>query len=69
MIGEAGKEAVVPLERTEWIDKLADKINSTGNGDTPIQLTVKLGEDTIYDKFIEYTRSKDFETNGEVFNI
>lgn len=69
MIGEAGKEAVVPLERTEWIDKLAEKINSRGTGDTPIQLTVKLGEDTIYDKFIEYTKSKDFETNGEVFNI
>lgn len=30
MIGEAGKEAIVPLERTEWIDKLADKINAKG---------------------------------------
>lgn len=27
MIGEAGKEAVVPLERTQWLDKLADKIS------------------------------------------
>ena len=70
MIGEAGKEAVMPLERnTGWIDQLADKINSKGSGDTPIQLVVRLGEDTIYDKFIEYTKSKDFETNGEVFNI
>lgn len=27
MIGEAGKEAVVPLERTEWVDILADKLS------------------------------------------
>lgn len=31
MIGDAGKEAVVPLENTEWIDKLAEKI---GKGNT-----------------------------------
>ena len=69
-IGEAGKEAVVPLERnTGWIDELADKINSKGNGDVPIQLIVQLGEDKIYDKFIEYSRSKSFETNGEVFSL
>lgn len=68
MIGEAGKEAVMPLERnTGWIDQLADKIgeklNGAGGG---MNLTVKLGEDTIFDKFIEYTREKSFETNGEV---
>lgn len=35
MVGEAGKEAIVPLERTEWIDKLADKIGArTGNKTT-----------------------------------
>lgn len=29
MVGEAGKEAVMPLENnTQWIDKLADKINA-----------------------------------------
>ena len=33
MVGEAGKEAVVPLENnTEWIDKLAEKIGSKGGG-------------------------------------
>lgn len=38
-IGEAGKEAVLPLERnTEWMDILANKIN---NGDSrPIQITL-----------------------------
>ena len=31
MIGEAGKEAIVPLENnTAWIDKLADKLNAKG---------------------------------------
>lgn len=68
MIGEAGKEAVMPLERnTGWIDqladKLADKVGGIGDG---MKLIVKLGEDTIFDKFIEYSRDKSFETNGEV---
>ena len=67
-IGEAGKEAVIPLENNTGglnllADKLADKI---GNNATPIQLIVKLGEDTIFDKFIENIKEKSFETNGEV---
>ena len=38
-IGEAGKEAVLPLERnTEWMDILANKIN--GDGSRPIQITL-----------------------------
>ena len=71
MIGEAGKEAVMPLERnTGWIDQLAERIgekigNVTGN----IQLIVKLGEDTIFDRFIDYQKAKSFETNGEVFAV
>lgn len=72
MIGDAGTEAVMPLERnTGWIDKLADKLASKiGNtGDTPIQLVVKIGEDTILDKFIQGLKDKDFETNGEVFSL
>lgn len=68
MIGEAGKEAVMPLERnTGWIDQLADKLgDKIGGGSGDIKLVVKLGEDTIFDKFIEYGRAKSFETNGEV---
>jgi hypothetical protein len=33
MIGEAGKEVVMPLENnTQWMDKLADKLSAkTGN--------------------------------------
>lgn len=72
MIGEAGTEAVMPLERnTGWIDKLADKLaDKIGSaGGSPIQLVVKIGEDTILDKFIEGIHNKNFETNGEVFSL
>ena len=68
MIGEAGKEAVMPLERnTGWIDQLANKLSDKlvgGGGD--IHLVVKLGEESIFERFIEYGREKAFETNGEV---
>jgi phage-related protein len=42
MIGEDGKEAVVPLEKnTEWLDKLAERLGSMLGGDgTPIVLQV-----------------------------
>ena len=68
MVGEAGKEAVMPLERnTGWIDQLADKIGSKLDGvGGNIKLIVKLGEEAIFDRFIEYGKAKSFETNGEV---
>lgn len=68
MIGEAGAEAVVPLERNlGYLDKLAGMLaEKMGGGNGNINLTVKLGEDTIFDKFIEYGKEKAFETNGEV---
>ncbi len=71
MVGEAGKEAVIPLERnTGWIDQLADKLGEKIDGlGGNIRLIVKLGEDAIFDKFIEYSKSKSFETNGEVFAV
>lgn len=58
MIGENGKEAVVPLENnTEWIDKLASKINSAGGGQ-PVQLVVQIGEDRIASKIIDLINEK-----------
>ena len=72
VVGEAGKEAVMPLEHnTSWIDQLADKLANKigGNNSKPIQLVVKIGEDTIIDKLIQGMKDKDFETNGEVFAI
>lgn len=58
LIGEDGTEAVVPLENnTEWIDKLASKINGTSGG-KQLQLTVKIGEDTIATKVIDLINEK-----------
>ena len=68
MVGEAGKEAVMPLERnTGWIDQLAGKIGEKiGGASGNIKLIIKLGEEAIFDRFIEYGKEKAFETNGEV---
>lgn len=61
MIGEDGSEAVVPLERnTEWIDKIAAKINSA-NGNSngqPVQITIQIGEETIATKVIDLINEK-----------
>ena len=41
MIGERGKEAVVPLENnTEWMDKLADRIAQ--RNETPSKIVLML---------------------------
>ena len=41
MIGEAGREAVVPLENnTGWINELASKINGPRNGGGPRNITI-----------------------------
>lgn len=60
IIGEEGREAIVPLENnTEWIDKLAAKINTgSGNGKQPIQLTVQIGEEQIARKVIDLINEK-----------
>ena len=67
-IGEAGREAVLPLENNlGYLDKFAEKIASKiGGGVGNLKLIVKLGEETIFDRFIEYSKEKAFETNGEV---
>lgn len=59
MVGEAGKEAVVPLENnTEWINTLASKINGKQSDGQPIQLVVQIGEDKIVSKVIELINEK-----------
>ena len=70
VIGEAGREAVLPLENnTGWITELAEQISNANGGGQPIQLVVKIGEDTILNKILEGINQKSFENNGEVFNI
>ena len=66
MIGEAGKEAVLPLENnTGWMDTLAEKIN--GSAGQP--LTIKIGEDTILDTIIRGINDASFLGNGSVIKI
>ena len=68
MIGEAGAEAVVPLERNlGYLDKLAGMLaEKIGHGGDGINLVVKLGEEAIFERFVEYGRERAFQTNGEV---
>lgn len=64
-IGENGAEAVLPLENnTSWMDTLVDKINGGGQ-----RLAVYLGEDKIFDKFIDYANEKTLATNSTILNI
>lgn len=61
IIGEAGAEAVMPLENnTGWITQLAEKINAA-NGNTsqqPLNLTVQIGEDKVANKIIDLINEK-----------
>jgi phage-related protein len=70
-IGENGREAIIPMENNLGaLEKLSTMIGEKigGNGQ-PIQLVVKIGEDTILDKLIDGIHDKNFETNGEVFSV
>jgi len=65
-IGEAGKEAVLPLENnTGWMDDLAAKLN--GNGGQPI--TIYLGGEKVYEKTIEYIKDKQMTTGINILGI
>ena len=70
MVGEAGKEAVVPLENnTGWIDVLVEKFKAKDEGKEPTPVIVKIGEDTILEYMVDKYQEKQFETNGEVFVV
>lgn len=48
VVGEAGKEAVVPLENnTEWIDELAKKIKGGKGGDNPAPIVLQVDGKTF----------------------
>lgn len=70
MIGEQGREAVVPLENnTGWIDKLAQDLAQREASGEPIHITVNLGDETLVDKVIEGANDRSFLNNRLVFNI
>ena len=63
MIGEAGKEAVLPLENnTSWMDTLAEKIGGQ-------HITVKIGEETILDRVVEGINGGSFMRGSTVLKI
>lgn len=68
VVGESGKEAVMPLENnTGWISQLASQINKANGSDQPIQVVVKIGEDTIVRKIVDGIKDREYMTNQEVF--
>ncbi len=63
VVGEAGKEAVLPLENnTEWMEQLAELINSSNNGEQVINLYVD-GE-RLFKWFVKTKKQKEFVMNG-----
>lgn len=52
MIGEAGREAILPLDiHTEWMDTLVDKVvNASGNNGSPIIIDMKNVNKDFYTK-------------------
>jgi hypothetical protein len=53
MIGENGKEAIVPLENnTEWIDKLVNKLSQVQSNQN-IEVVVKIGDEQLTSKIIK----------------
>ena len=72
LFGEAGKEAVLPLDRnTSWMDELADKINSRGgtSASAPQQLTIQIGDEKVFNKVIDYINEQSQLKNRCVINI
>ena len=67
-LGEGGnREAVIPLDRnTEWADIIASKLNSNGGEQ---RITIKIGDEVLYDKVVERINEKSLLSNGLVLNI
>lgn len=63
-VGEAGAEAVLPLENnTEWMDILADKIRA---GAQSIVIPIYLNGHKIAEEVIDLTKQRNFATNGAI---
>lgn len=68
VVGESGSEAVLPLENnTGWMDTLAERISlAISGGDSSMNLTIKLGEETILKKVVDGINDMSFQRNGAV---
>jgi hypothetical protein len=69
LIGERGREAVLPLDRnTGWMDELASKISGRGGGQ-PIHLTVQVGDEKIAEHVIDYLNDKAFRSQSNLATL
>ncbi len=69
-IGEAGAEAVVPLENnTEGLEILADKIMSNMQGGRDQKVVVKIGDEVIFDRVVDYINDRSKRSNKPILNI
>lgn len=71
ILGEAGREAVIPLQNnTGFIKELAEAIRENGGGDGQgVNLTVKLGEKDLYRGFIDYLNERGLAGNSKLLRI
>lgn len=73
LFGEAGREAVLPLDRnTSWMDELADKIsglNGMNAATTPQQITIQIGDEKVFNRVIDYINEQSQLQNRCVINI
>ena len=70
MLHKSSDEAVLPLNgNTEWIDRLAGKLNAQGGGGEPINLTVKIGSKTVGKEVIDYINNESIRSGSLVLNI
>jgi len=69
MVGEHGREPVLPLERnTGWMEQLAEKLSNGGQNE-PQQITIQIGDETIFDRAIDYINKKSNLQNRSVIAI
>ena len=67
MVGEAGREAVLPLDNnTQWMNELANKI---GGKEGAINLRVDVGGEKLYEKTIKYIKDKSLATNTNLLGL
>ncbi len=65
IIGEAGKEAVLPLDRnTEWMDTLAEKLAAKSGASGQVVIPVYLSGKKIAEYIVDLSKRRAFATNN-----
>ncbi len=68
--GEAGREAVLPLDsNTGWMDEFADKVRAGVGGDGPMIIQIMIGGDKILDKVIDAAERKNAKAGRTVVQV